>query len=390
MEQQDLKKAMEQVHIQDKMQEDIIRNLQKPKKRNSFKKAGTLAAALVLAALAIGIPTQAAIRYFVQQRMEDMPNEEVESLTEMLETQDIPADSFSRPYSEKEKERMEQLYRDYQNGTFPEGEIPRITSKEQMEENTFCYVEETGCFYFPDRELTDEELLEVIDFNYKRDYTLAQNPETKADIERKEQEQKQQQARLQEEGGISLQQAIEIAEQWMDTLYGVPIDGMEQNAYLDDSGEGRQRYCVNYSVRSQCYYYFFISAFDGRLVEVDSSLAAYLDKEGVEEAKGAEQIEANYKKAENILEELGIHDTYKDIYCFYIVEDGKIRRNNLAYYFIKDDESGYRVDFSCDGNDFRSFRETSLAEYEMKVSPEYVAERIEGAQPKTLHLLQSP
>lgn len=386
MEHKDLIKAMEQIHIQDKMQKDIINNLRRPRKRNSFKKAGTLAAALLLTVVIIGIPTQAAIQYFVRQRMEDMPKEEVESLAEMLDTQEVQADSFSRDYSENEKERMGQLYRDYQNGTFPEGEILRLDSQEQVEENMFCYVEETSCFYFPDRELTDEELLEVIDFNYKRDYALTQNPETKAIIEQREQEQKEQEALLRAKGGISQQQAIEIAEQWMDTLYGVPIDGMEQNAYLDDSGEGTGRYCVNYSVRSQCYYYFFVSALDGSLVEVDSSQAADLDKEGVEEAKATKQIEENYRGAEGILEKLGIHDTYKEIYCYYVVEDGKVRRNNLAYYFIKDDESGYRIDFSCEGNYFRSYRETTLAEYKMKMDPEYIAERIEGAQARTVSL----
>ncbi len=436
MDGQDLKKAMEQVHIQDKMQEDIIRYLRKEQageanqvkadeeKRNkmkidkgkpgikepgaertdkekygdartdkrkwnktgTFRKMGTLAAAMVMAVLVIAVPVRAAIRYLVQERMEQLPKEEVESLAEMMEEQEAPADGFSRPYSESEKERMGELYRAYQKGTFPQGEITRLKDRGQVEENMFCYIEETEFFYFPDRELTDEELLEIIDFNYKRDYALAQNTENQADIKAREEEQKRQQALLQEEGGISQQQAIGIAEGWMETLYGVSIDGMEMNAYLNDDDTDIRKYCVNYSVRSQCYYYFYISAVDGKLLEATSSWAVDLDKEGMEEDRAKEQIEVCYRQAEGILEQLGITDTYKNVYCFYVVEDGKVRGNNLGYYFIREDGSGYRVDFSCEENRFRGCRNATLAEYEMKMDPEYVKERIEGGEARTVSL----
>lgn len=385
MEQQDLKRAMEQVHIQDKMQEDIIRNLRRPVKRNFFKKTGVLAAALLVVVVVIALPVQAAIRYLIRERMENLPEKEVEHLSQMQEGQAISADFFSRPYSQSEKKRMGELFKEYQKGVFPQGEILRLDSKDQVEENMFCYVEETGCFYFPDRELTDEELLEVIDFNYKRDYALEQNPEIQPELAQREQEQKTRQALLQEEGGISMQQAIENAEQWLDKLFGLSPDGMERNAYLDEDGDIR-RYCVNYSIQSQCYYYLYISGEDGSLTEALSSLTADLDKEGTEEIRAEEQIEENYKLAEGILQKLGIHDTFQDICCYYIVKDGKVNGSNLAYWFLKEDGSGYRIDFCCDGNYFRSYRQATRAEYEQKSSPEYVAERIDGAQVKVVPL----
>lgn len=386
MERQDLKKTMDQVHIRDKMQEDIIRNLRRPGKRKSFKKTGVLAAALVLAVVTAAVPVQAAIRYLIKERMEGMPQEEVEYLSDMQAGQKISADGFSRPYSQKEKERMGELYKDYQKGIFPEKEILRLDSLKEVEENMFCYVEETGCFYFPNRELTDEELLEVIDFNYKREYALTRNPEIQPELEQKEKEQKKRQTLLQEEGGISLEQAKGSAEGWLDVLFGLSADGMEENAYLDEPGEGIRRYCVNYSIQSQCYYYFYISGTDGRLTGADCSLSADLNKEGIEEAKAKEQMEFCYKEAEEILEKLGISNEYQDIYCLYLVRDGKVTGSNLAYYFLKEDESGYRVVFCCDGNYLRSYQETTLLEYETKSSQEYVSERIEGAQVRTISL----
>ncbi|WP_289285877.1 hypothetical protein, partial [Parablautia intestinalis] len=386
MEQKDLKETMDQIHIQDEMQEDIIRNLYRPVKRNFFKKTGVLAAATLTAVIVIAVPVQAAIRHLIQERMDNLPAKEVEHLSQMQGSQEISADGFSRDYSPSEKKRMGELFKEYQNGNFPEGEILRVDSKDQVEENVFCYVEETGCFYFPDRELTDEELLEVIDFNYKREYALVQNPEIQKELAGREKEQQKQQALLLQEGGISLQQAIENAEKWMDKLFDLSVDGMEQNAYLDDKADGMQQYCVNYSIQSQCYYYFYISGADGRLVKADSSLAADLDKEGMEEISAKKQLEENYKLAGGILEKIGIHDTFMDITCYYTVKDGKVIGSNLAYYFLKEDGNGYRLDFCCDGNYFRSYRETTLAEYEQKSSQEYVAERIEGAQVRTVSL----
>jgi hypothetical protein len=41
---------------------------------------------------------------------------------------------------------------------------------------TIPYARDTGCFYLPERALTDEELLQILDFNSKRDFALEQNP----------------------------------------------------------------------------------------------------------------------------------------------------------------------------------------------------------------------
>ena len=158
MEQKDLKETMDQIHIQDEMQEDIIRNLYRPVKRNFFKKTGVLAAATLTAVIVIAVPVQAAIRHLIQERMDNLPAKEVEHLSQMQGSQEISADGFSRDYSPSEKKRMGELFKEYQNGNFPEGEILRVDSKDQVEENVFCYVEETGCFYFPDRELPGRQV----------------------------------------------------------------------------------------------------------------------------------------------------------------------------------------------------------------------------------------
>ena len=39
---------------------------------------------------------------------------------------------------------------------------------------TLCYIKDTGGYYLPDRELTDEELLEIIEYDYKNGKTKEQ------------------------------------------------------------------------------------------------------------------------------------------------------------------------------------------------------------------------
>ena len=45
-----------------------------------------------------------------------------------------------------------------------------------VDSDQLVYARDTGCFYLPERALTDEELLQILDFNSKRDFALEQNP----------------------------------------------------------------------------------------------------------------------------------------------------------------------------------------------------------------------
>lgn len=63
---------------------------------------------------------------------------------------------------------MAKLNQSYQNETVkPEKTIQEVDSAESMTEGTLCYIRSTGEYYLPERELTDEELLEIIDCNFR-------------------------------------------------------------------------------------------------------------------------------------------------------------------------------------------------------------------------------
>lgn len=369
MKRRSIQEAMEEVHIRAEMQEEIIENLSRMQKGRSrmrqWKKMAAAAAVVLVAAGIISIPVQAGIRHLIQARMESMPQEELESLTEMMESQQISGDSFSREYFRSERERMIELFKAYQSGTFPEKEMILAENGEQIPQDVLCYEPDTGYFYLPDREMTDEELLEIIDFNYKKDYVLAQDEAVQAYREAQEKEEEQVKAAVLAEGGISEEKAMEIAKNWMEPLFGTTSDGMEEHQCLAENMYGVRAYQMTFDIRSNCYYYLTIDAADGSLVAAFWSAASLREREEIEAAQAEARMDETLRAAADFLEDkLGIREEYANIYCLYTVVDGKVGGNNVKFYFVKEDGSADRIELLCDTNDFFLYQRASYEDYQ--------------------------
>jgi len=140
------------------------------KRGNGFQIKYIFAAACILILL-ISMPVAAKLP-FVTERMQAMQQEEIQDMADMINALDIPADLFSRPFSEEERVRMKSIREEYENGIFPDEDILIVSGNEQTDVD-FYYNRDTGMFILPDsRELTDEELRQYIDFSYKADYSL--------------------------------------------------------------------------------------------------------------------------------------------------------------------------------------------------------------------------
>ena len=145
---------------------------------------------------------------------------DVDTAQTQTDEQGVGTGGIMRAYSDKEKERMAGLQQSYQNETAkPEQMIQEVDSAEDVTEGTLCYIVSTGEYYLPDRELTDEELLEIIDCNFR--ISLNTNRKTQAEwdaltrAERAELE-----AKVKAAGGISEEKAVEIAQKAMETDLG--------------------------------------------------------------------------------------------------------------------------------------------------------------------------
>ena len=283
-----LKETMDQIHMKEEMQKEIIMKVKRQTDRRAFRKkrlhqAAAAAAAFILIAGAV-IPSQAGIRHFVKDRLENMPEQELEAVNQMVQGQNnAEADSFSRDYSKEEIKRMQQLQEAYQNGRFPQQTITFTDSVGQIPDDSLKYDPDTGFLYLPDRTLTDEELLQIIDFNYTRDYAVSQG--TAAQEARKEWEEKEEslKAKVQKEGWITEKEALQAAEVYLQTEFGLSAEGMITYVFLDEPKAGRFIYHVSYQTEDDISTYAYgidLNAEDGSLVDTsDASIRKDQDSE---------------------------------------------------------------------------------------------------------------
>ncbi len=311
------------------------------------------AAVLLLVVGAAAVPVRAFVNSLVRERMEEMPQEEKSAYVETIEEAAVAADGFSRAYTEQEKARYQELAQKYQEGVFPESALPQVKSEEEAAGYKFCYLVPAATFCLPERELTDEELLEIIDFTVKRDYayTEAYEQEHAEEIEAKEAKKQEAIAGNVESGGITEQQAIEIAREKLADIFGMTGDGYEQNSYYNEPEEGRRAdYCVNWTnIISHKYYYFNIDAQDGHLISATYSgedvhrEARILTTEEAQERIPQLQIAA----AEVMDSKVGV--PYDKVYVCYLRYEDESAGSQGRFYFAGEDGNAYGIGLTWDG-----------------------------------------
>lgn len=377
-----LKQAVEQIELDDDKKRRMIQELQKEGRKHHSRGYGLRAvAALAVCILAAGIlsvPVRALVSSLVRERMEEVPQAEIETVVEQLDSQNVGGDGYSRPYTEAEKTRMEALYEQYQNGTFPVGELPQVDSEKEAESYDFCFLTTTSVFYLPaDRELTDEEILQKIDFEHKRNYALQERytEEHAQEIAAKEEAQKEQITQAVEAGGVTEEQAVEIATEHLQRVYGVDGSGMELNHYYDTEAAsiivGQAAYCVNWSdIVNHQYYYLWIGIADGRLllaectgVQLEEAIEATRPR--LEEAPDKIQ-QVKEQAARFLTDNMKIDESYERVRsCYQTTSEGTV--SVLAdVLFVKADGEAYLLGCGWDGT-IKQYAVVTEKDYESSI-----------------------
>lgn len=273
-----LKETMNQIHLGEEIQAEIISNVSdriksRQQKIRRRKKAFVTAAVFALITGA-AIPIQAGIRYLVSDRMENIPKQELTDIRQMLQEQEhVETDSFSRKYSTEEKSRMQQLEREYQHGKFPEQTITQ-TESSSIPEGSLCYISDTGTFHLPERTLTDEELLQIIDFKYTSDYALAQGDTAEQARELYASEARRLEKKSKDNGGITKRDARKAAAKYLLSEFGISAKGLHADIHLYQQSDNITVYHVSFEIRdaqSVHTYGIDINAKDGSLLGTSSA-----------------------------------------------------------------------------------------------------------------------
>lgn len=393
---QDLKSAVNNIEIDGAMQEEILRNVSErtkgtlagsPRRKENrksishssrFPRAAVTAAGVLLAVGIIGVPVRALVSSLVRERMEEMPAEERQEMVEMVDSQGVETDSYTREYTAEEKRRMSELYSQYQQGVFPEGELPQADSVEEAEAMELCYLTTNSTYYLPGRELTDEEILQIIDFETKIGYSLSKRYEEEFadEIAARELEQKELAAQVADSGGITEEEAVVEAQKWLEKIYGITGEGLELNHYIYDNESGEDNaqsgelnlYMVNWTdMPNRQYYYFYISSRDGSLAQAfySSGDLVQVMQTDIAPAEMEDILPELKEKAVSFMIEILGEDmsTYAESYLSYNVYDGLKTGSGVEFVFVKESGEGYIVKYVWDGTFSEMYRTADIEAY---------------------------
>ncbi len=155
----------------------------------SDKKSGTYAqfsrwhlpkvAGIILACFLVtgGTAVAAAAILSRWERLENMDKNTIEQYYEEIQSSGNLAFETNRPFTRQEQSRYQELEKAYKSDTLlPYSEIARLKEGESYSGEGVCLmITETGeenILYLPEAELSDEELLEIIEYLAKQDYAL--------------------------------------------------------------------------------------------------------------------------------------------------------------------------------------------------------------------------
>ena len=378
---EDLRDSVEGIHMKEEMRREIIGTVRErteksaergtaDRKTATWHRAAAAAVVLIVVSGVVAFPVRAFVNSLVQERLEEMPKEEVEAVYDTASRSQEEADGFSRAYTDSEKIRYQELAEKYMSGTFPEDEIPQADSEEEVKADELCFIVLRSTFHLPNRELTDEEILEIIDFSVKRDYALRQNYEKEyaQELAQKEALEEKQIADNVENGGITQQRAVEIATEKLFTFFENNGEGLELNSYYTESGNGMTGeacYVVTWAhpVTHKCYY-IELGAQDGRVVWAAQTDPDRLDAPDltIEEAK--EKIGVLREYAEEFMEKKAEAD-YVNVYAYYLehMDSAVAYRDGVRFVFEMPDQSAYGVTYRWDGV-LHTYEEVDLANYQ--------------------------
>lgn len=302
----------------------------------------------------------------IQERMEQVPKEEMTALIDDLQDQRVGEDGFTRAYTEEEERKMAELAQKYQEGTFPEGELVQTESIEEAERLGFCFLVPNSTFYLPDRELIEEEMLQIIDFYAKRDYALTgQYKEEHADeIAKQKEDEEQKKSVVIKSGGITEEEAVEIAKKRLLKIYDITEEGLEIDHYFSNDVpiKGKAEiYHVNWrDFSSEQNYSFYIDAKDGSLVYT-ARTGRNVGKETFAVTE-ADALLPELKQSATLFTKEQLQQTYEDVYyAYYSVND--VLNESVSFIFVREDNSVFTLTYYWNGK-FKEFHKSQFSTYE--------------------------
>lgn len=315
----------------------------KRKRRYYWKK--WVPAAILGIGLLVGLPAGAMVHgYF--ERMEKMNHQEQQKYVCDLEKSVADGDSFSRELTKKERERKELLREAYEAGKrYPEKTLYQITDKKQIDNDRVCFLPDNSMFYLPKRSLTDEELLQIIDFYYKRDYSLTQNHENNRVDKEKESGQCT-------DGVVDRKVLKKKADIWLQKMFQKDLSDSAKQIHTIPDADGKTMY-YTVTVQNPDAQLEYNVEFDVDSLELVSASVEDYRKDYIQQDVPfmRKKMKVAYKQANYMVQQLSGDAVISKSTCeFFSLESGNIAYGVLKFVYEKEDGTGCIVHYSVPGN----------------------------------------
>jgi hypothetical protein len=295
-------------------------------------------AAVVACCIIFGSGGAYAAFNYANQRMQQMKPEEIGDLKMEIQDSTEGADHYSRKLSDSEQNRLVKLTTKYDSeGLFPKSKILEIDSKDQILHDRLCFVSVSSTFYLPDREMTDEELLELIDFYSKRDYSIKQkNSELSSE--------KSTEALLGESAGVTQ------AAKFVKKLCGVDVSKMEYSiSWVGSETDASKKLLeIQFGNTSASPYLVTVDTQKNQVVWILLGDNNYFSDAIVSDE---EKFKNQYVSVKNTLQKLlGAGQNIQNAYLNYSesTSNALVKKGVLLYLCALSDGSGYELNYSCE------------------------------------------
>lgn len=144
-----------------------------PRKILRLKRTIMLVAVIIV--LIVGSITVAASIGAYNERMSKLSDEDKQTLVDNADKIKKEGWQTSRPMTESEQERLEKLEQKYlEELLIPQNALLVVNDMSEIIEEQLCFYPKDNYFNYPEREMTDDELLQIIDYRMTTDYALKQ------------------------------------------------------------------------------------------------------------------------------------------------------------------------------------------------------------------------
>ena len=298
--------------------------------------------ALCVVSLSLSIGAGAAINLYIQ-RMNSLNEEEMLTYNSEVQNTDKEADSFSRQLSKLERDKMLEFREEYETeGRFPTKEILKVQKKSEVVHGELCFCVENSTFYLPKQELTDDELLQIIDFMEKRDYSVRKKNSV-SELPSSENEK------------VSEDEAVEFAKKILADVYNLDITYAEEEIEFETTQNSKGEKLSSYFVYLKNRKWEFDAT-----VEIDSETGVLngidIDNKSKEECISGIKVEKKrYQEYGSEIRQLYEHLQYgKNIKKMWVtynyLEDGTLNRGNVKYVIETEDGRGYVFIYSINAD----------------------------------------